>query len=183
MKAPLKTLGNILIAFSALGFLLVSFPFLLSHLPQESKPIGNAYAIVIPKINASSLIVVGVDPWNRAEYNLALSRGIAQAKNTSLPGERGLIYLFAHSSGFPWEVLDKNIPFLRLGELGAGDKVLLYRDGKEYVFTVSEKKVVAAAETKYLKNTGESVLILQTCWPLGTDWKRLLVFAVPTPQK
>ena len=27
------------------------------------------------------------------------------------------------------------------------------------------------------KEEGKELLILQTCWPLGTDWKRLLIFA------
>lgn len=174
-----KHLGTILILLSLAGFSFVMLPFLLSRLPTKQTDVaGRGYFISIAKINASSPIVVGVDPWNKSEYETALSRGIAQAKGTVLPGQSGLIYLFAHSSGMPWEILDKNTPFLRIGELQEGDEISLYRNGKRFAFSVTEKKVVSAFDTHYLKKH-ENVLILQTCWPIGTDWKRLLVFAAP----
>ncbi|MDP3941690.1 MAG: sortase [bacterium] len=180
MKLSTKTIGNSLIAFSALGFLLLSLPFILPRLPQQTKPIGNAYAISIPKINATSPIVVGVDPWNPTEYRNALHLGVAQAKGTALPGQKGMIYLFAHSSGSPWEILRTNLPFLRLGELTKGDMVMLFSHGKEYPYVVASKKIVSPTDVSYLAKNSNNELILQTCWPPGTDWKRLLVFAKPS---
>ena len=40
-------------------------------------------------------------------------------------------------------------------------------------------KIVTAKEFEYLtySDSNKEVLILQTCWPIGTNWKRLLVFA------
>ncbi|MBI2443520.1 MAG: sortase [Candidatus Levybacteria bacterium] len=184
MHSVSKHLGTVLIVLSFIGLLIVALPFVLSRLPSQAAQINQiGYYVSIPKIQAVSPIVVGVDPWNQTEYNRALSRGIAQAKDTFLPGQNKLTYLFAHSSGLPWEILSKNVPFLRLGELKTGDQITLTNNGKEYVYTVKEKKVVAAGETKYLKNTGEDVLILQTCWPIGTDWRRLLVIALPVNSK
>jgi len=180
MKNVSKPLGNFLIAFSVIGFLILLLPLIIVRFPTPHSSIDRqGYFISIPKIQAVSPIVVGVDPWNRAEYERALSKGIAQAEGTYLPGENKLIFLFAHSSGMPWEILGKNVPFLRLDEVQTGDELLLTNGGKEYIYIVSEKKVVEANETKYLQATGENELILQTCWPLGTDWKRLLVFAKP----
>jgi len=51
--------------------------------------------------------------------------------------------------------------------------------GKIYKYRVYESKVVESKEVEYLdyRLADKEVLILQTCWPLGTDWKRLLVLA------
>src|SRR3989344_4068916 len=163
MKVSQKTLGNVLIALSLFGFFIISLPFLLSHLPQSVKPIGNAYAIVIPKINASSPIVVGVDPWDQNKYKSALRYGVAQAKDTSLPGQRGMIYLFAHSSGNPWEILSTNVPFLRLDELKQGDLISLFAHGKKYEYKVVQKKIVSASDISVLTKNDVDLLILQTC--------------------
>lgn len=180
MKNISKTFGNFLIALSVVGFLILLLPLVIVRLPTPPLSIDSkGYFILIPRIQAVSPIVVGVDPWNRTEYDLALSKGIAQAKGTFLPGEEKLIFLFAHSSGMPWEILAKNVPFLRLDEVRTGDQLILSRSGKEYIYIVSAKKVVEATETKYLQDTSKNILILQTCWPLGTDWKRLLVIATP----
>jgi len=62
-----------------------------------------------------------------------------------------------------------------------GDEVVLFFNGKRYNYTVSETKIVDSTDTHYIDSSmgqGERV-ILQTCWPPGTAWKRLLVFATP----
>ncbi|MEN9407860.1 MAG: hypothetical protein RLZZ455_1076 [Candidatus Parcubacteria bacterium] len=175
-----RKFGNILIILSCLIFLSFAALYFYIHLDRGVQDVPRiGYMIEIPKISAFSPIIVGVDPWNRQEYNDALTRGIAQAKNTYAPGRGKLIYLFAHSSGSPFELLSRNTPFLRLDELNRGDKVNIYVEGTQYRYSVSGKKIVSPTELTYLQNTAENVLILQTCWPLGTDWKRLLVFATP----
>lgn len=175
-----RNLSNILILLSCLIFIAFAALYLYIHLDRKIPSVSKTgYIIEIPKISAVSPIVVGVDPWNRQEYNQALTRGIAQAKNTYAPGNGRLIYLFAHSSGSPFELLSRNTPFLRLDELQRGDVVNMYVEGTLFQYSVSSKKIVSPTELTYLQNTGENILILQTCWPLGTDWKRLLVFATP----
>ena len=73
-----------------------------------------------------------------------------------------------------------NTVFLRLGELNMGDIISIYKDGKEYTYAVSDKKEVWPNEVSYLVNAeDEDILILQTCTPIGTDLKRLLIFAKP----
>lgn len=180
MKHITRKFGNFFIVLSVIGFLILLLPLVIIRLPTSPPSIDKrGYFISIPRIQAVSPIIVGVDPWDRAEYERALTEGIAQADGTFLPGERKLVFLFAHSSGMPWEILRKNVPFLRLDEVQPGDRVILSRDGDEYIYIVSGKKVVEATETTYLENSDENMLILQTCWPLGTDWRRLLVFANP----
>ncbi len=109
----------------------------------------------------------------------ALKKGVAQAKGTSLPGEKGTSFLFAHSSGNPLEMNQYNTVFFRLSELVKGDDVIIFRDGVRTRYIVREKKVILPSETEYLRKNDKNQLILQTCTPVGTNLKRLLVFADP----
>lgn len=133
--------------------------------------------VTIPKINAQAPIIENVDPWNESEYNQALKKGVAQAKGTVKPGEKGTIFLFAHSSGLPWELTRYNTIFLRLNELQANDTITITKNEKEYTYKVTDKKEVWPNEVNYLMQTEKDQLILQTCTPVGTSLKRLLIFA------
>ena len=86
----------------------------------------------------------------------------------------------------PWEMTRYNTIFLRLGELSVGDEIVITRNGKELKYTVSDKKEVDPSEVNYLLQTDKTEprlnrgkLILQTCTPIGTALKRLLIFADP----
>ncbi len=175
-------LGNTLIVLSVLGFAFIFYPLIRLYLfPPHISPIASKHGlfITIPKISAQAPVITGVDPFDARQYMAALKKGIAQAKGTSLPGEKGTIYLFAHSSGPPWELTRYNTIFLRIGELKRGDKVILTRNGKNYTYLVRDKKTIWPSNLSYLKNTARTQLILQTCTPIGTDFQRLLVFADP----
>lgn len=117
-----------------------------------------------------------VDPWNEAVYKEVLKHSVAHARGTALPGEKKTIFLFAHSSGSPWEITHSNTVFLRLGELKKNDTILIDYKGERFKYSVTYKKEVWPQDTRYL-NSEENILILQTCTPLGTSIKRLLVFA------
>jgi LPXTG-site transpeptidase (sortase) family protein len=67
--------------------------------------------------------------------------------------------------------------FLRLAELKKNDDVQIWYKGKEYHYTVMRTQEVYPTEVNVVRDEKEADLILQTCTPLGTDWKRLLVFA------
>ena len=173
-------LGNILILLSLFGFVYTFFPILQIYLfPPAIKTVlpAKGMFITIPKIHAQAPVTENVNPWNEAVYKEVLKKSVAQAKGTSLPGQNGTIFLFAHSSGAPWELTRFNTIFLRLGELQPGDKIIIERNGKIYNYKVREKKVVFPDEVQYLLQTKRTQLVLQTCTPIGTSLKRLLVFA------
>ena len=112
-------------------------------------------------------------------YNKALQNGVAHAKNTALPGQKGTAFLFAHSSGNPWELTRMNTIFLRLGELQNGDVIEIVSNGKMLKYKVVDKKEVDPTEVDFLLKSEKTQLVLQTCTPIGTSLKRLLVFANP----
>jgi LPXTG-site transpeptidase (sortase) family protein len=174
-----KWIGNGLIIASLLTILFLFLPYLLAFLPKKLPPVTvtSDFAITIPKISAHSLIIPEVDPWNVDAYQKALRLGVAQAKGTALPDEKGTMYIFAHSSAPPWEILWHHPDFLRLGELQTGDTITITYKKKIYTYEVYDKKVVWPTDTKYLTRDGTADLILQTCTPVPTAYQRLLVFA------
>ena len=178
-------LGNILLVLAMVVFLYLFWPiiriYLFPPVIQQNLPSFGTY-ITIPKIHAQSPVINGVDPTNQAVYDEALKHGVAQAKGTSLPGQKGTVYVFAHSSGPIWEENYFNTIFLRLGELRKGDLIIIRRNGKDYNYRVREEKTVDPTQVSYLLNNKKTQLILQTCTPIGTSLYRLLVFADPFEQ-
>ena len=177
-----RQLGNFLLLGGILLFVYIYYPLaLLYFVPHKIDPElkKQGFVIEIPKIKTESQIIENVDAFNRSIYDQALEKGIAHAENSKLPGENGTIFLFAHSSGPPWNQTRHNTVFLKLGKLETGDIVTIYRKGKKFNYSVREKKEVWPGEVNYLLDTKKDQLILQTCTPIGTDLKRLLVFADP----
>ena len=180
-------LGNVLILFSLIGFGILFYPIAQLYLfpPEIPKSAVNTqeYSLFIPKIGAYSSIIPGINPWNQTEYMKALKKGVAQAEGTVTPDKSGSIYIFAHSSGNPFEINRYNTVFYRLSELEQNDEIYIRYEGQEYKYVVSEKKEVWPDQVEYLEDALDSKkdqLILQTCTPTGTSLKRLLVFAKPT---
>lgn len=168
--------------FSLAALLFIYYPLIFVYVfpPKISANIVKpGYFIQIPKINAEAPIIIGVDPFNQAEYRAKLKEGVAQAKGTSVPGSKGTSFLFAHSSGPPWEMARYNTVFFRLGELKIGDEIFIFKDGKKLKYKVSGKKEVWPNDVSVFKDLTKTQLIIQTCTPIGTDFKRLLIFAAP----
>lgn len=144
------------------------------------KPVDIDFGIVIPKIAANAKIIPNVDAGNYALYINALKQGVAHALGTKFPGEKGNIYLFAHSTDNFWNVGRYNAIFYLLKELEPGDEVNLFYRGIRYIYIVEKKEIVEASEVSFLTQPSpQEQLTLQTCWPPGTTLKRLIVIARP----
>lgn len=147
---------------------------------KEAQSLGvNPYfSVVIPEIDAAANVIANVDTANEEEYLSALKQGIAHAKGTYFPGQGRNIYLFAHSTDTSYNVATYNAVFYLLRKLEPGDQLVVFFADKKYVYEVEEKVVVDAADTSYItRDYGAERLVLQTCDPPGTTWKRLLVIA------
>lgn len=172
-KKTRHLLGNILILASAFLLIFTYYPIVKLYLLPAAIPIqGSGYSIAIPKINAYAPVITDVNPWKKEEYSKALEGGIAQAQGHPL-------FFFAHSSDFPWKITRYNTAFLRLNELQKDDQIIINKDGVKHQYKVIEKKEVWPTEVKYLKEADPNKLVLMTCTPTGTAFKRLLVFAQP----
>ncbi len=136
------------------------------------------FSIVIPKIAANSKILANIDASDEKNYLPALQKGVAHAAGTAFPGEGGHIFLFAHSTDYFWNVSAYNAVFYLLNKLEKGDEVNIFYQGKRHIYKVIGKDIVDPSQVEYLtRKTNKEFLTLQTCWPPGTTFKRLLVFA------
>lgn len=138
------------------------------------------FSLVIPSIKLNTKVTSSVSPGNANEYEKALKSGVAHAEGTSFPDQPGTVYLFGHSTDYPWNIAHYNALFYSLRYLNKGEEVILIYNNNDYLYQVTEKKVVDAEDLDYLySQAGEKRLVLQTCWPPGTSWKRLIVVASP----
>jgi LPXTG-site transpeptidase (sortase) family protein len=148
---------------------------------QILTPIDPMFDILIPKIGANAKISPNVDPSNPDIFLPILKENVAHASGTFFPGQKGNIYLFAHSTDNFWDVGRYNAIFYLLKDLRKGDSVIIYFQNVRHDYVVSGTKIVSPSDISYMARpqTGKELLILQTCWPPGTTWQRLLVFAKP----
>ncbi len=186
--------GIIFIALACALGLAVFWPVILEELGYAAKqfapalskpeitPIDREFGIVIPKLGANARIMPNVDPFNSRLYQQALTKGVAHAKGTAMPGEMGNIFLFSHSSVNFYEASRYNSVFYLLTKMEVGDEVDLYYQGVKYTYAVTSKKTVGPTAVQYLKplDKGREIVTLMTCWPPGTTYKRLLVIAERT---
>ncbi len=144
-------------------------------------PSDTTFSITIPKIGASAKVYPNVDPANPTEFLDVLQKGIAHAKGSVFPGFSGNVYLFAHSTDNWWNVGRYNAVFYLLKNLAPGDQIIVFFENRRYEYIVSKIIIVDPTDTSHIARpqTGEQQLVLQTCWPPGTTWKRLLVMAKP----
>lgn len=155
------------------GVVLPQFRFI-----AETNSSKNAQAgITIPSLYLDEPILFNVDPNDQKAYTAALKKGIAHASGTSLPDSGGLGYYFAHSSQAEF-VSRYNAVFYLLGKLHKNDLILVWHEGKHYDYSVTNTAVTESSDVTFLhKAYDKETIVLQTCWPPGTTWKRLLVFA------
>ncbi len=141
-------------------------------------PVSTDFGIVIEKIGANARVIPNVDPGNEAVYGPALMEGVAHAKGTAFPGQKGNIYLFAHSTDAPWDIVRYNAIFFLLNKLDLDDRIILFYKGRRYDYIVFDKTIAKPADVHFLTDTySDSVLTLQTCDPPGTLINRLIVRA------
>lgn len=146
---------------------------------------NTSFSIYIPKIDAKAPILSNIDPSDEKAYAEALKIGVAHAFGSPFPGQDGATYVFAHSTNSPWNVSRYNAVFYLLRELKVEDRdeIYVFFQGKLHKYIIAEKRVVDGTDLTWLNdaNSGPERLVLQTCWPPGTTWKRLVVVAYPEP--
>jgi len=150
--------------------------------PEPTLVKSSEFKISIPKIGAETDIQQDVSPYDKEEYLKVLKKNVvAQALGTAFPGDGDgkTMFLFAHSSEQRILNARDNPVFYLLGKLENDDVILINYRGEIFTYRVYTKKVVKSKETDYLNysENGKEILILQTCWPIGTNWQRLLIFA------
>ncbi len=143
--------------------------------------------IIIPRIN-KNVPVVGVSSenlikrdWGALESDIqsALREGVVHYPGTAQPGDQGNVVITGHSSYFPWDAGRFKDVFALLHEIIIGDQVIVFHDQEKYTYEVYDTEVVMPDKVEVLTQQGEDRLTLITCTPVGTNLKRLIVYAKP----
>jgi len=146
-----------------------------------SLPTKNLFELSIPKIGAKTTVALNADLKLLKNYQSLLAQQAVHAQGSNLPDEGGMVFIFGHSTNSPANAEFFNPLFYSLKEVKKNDLILLTYQGKTYRYQTAERKIVAPDDfDDILAIQDRNSLVLQTCWPPGTTWKRLLVIALPT---
>ena len=108
-----------------------------------------------------------------------LRGGVVRYPGTALPGEMGNVFVFGHSSNYPWVKSEYNDVFALLDTLENGDEITIYYNQKKFTYRVTDRAVVKPGDVKTLESRDHTKkeLSLMTCWPIGTTLERIIIFA------
>jgi sortase A len=134
----------------------------------KSAEIPEDNRLVIPKIGVDVTIVEGKD-------ERALDRGIWHIPDTSTPDRGGNTVL----SGHRFRYLAGPRTLYLLDRMEIGDIIIVYWQGKEYDYQVTDRFIVNPDAVEILDNTEQPRLTIFTCTPLFSTKQRLVLFAKP----
>ncbi len=146
--------------------------------PGDAQP---NVVIEIDKINVEVPVVLSKDATEEV-LQKDLDNGVIHYPGMAMPGQRGNVYIAGHSSNYIWSKGAYNNIFRNLNDLIAGDEIIIktkQQNGKEitYKYVVTLKEEVAPDDNRIFANTQSQELTLTTCWPLGTNARRIMVKA------
>jgi sortase A len=138
--------------------------FLAGELQRHA---GNGSAvgrIVIPKIDASYVVVKGTDTSD-------LESGPGIYSETNFPGVAGTTAIAGHRTTYL-------APFRDINSLHPGNHILLNMPYAHFTYTVIGQRVVLPTDVSAaVSNVGYTRLVLSACTPLFSAEKRLLIYA------
>jgi sortase A len=138
--------------------------FLAAELERHT---GNGAAvgrIVIPRVDASYVIVKGTDTDD-------LISGPGIYSETHFPGVPGTTAIAGHRTTYL-------APFREINLLERGNRILLKMPYGRFTYTVAGQRVVSPGDVRAaVSEVGYSRLVLSACTPVFTAEKRLLVYA------
>ena len=107
-----------------------------------------------------------------------LAKGPGHYPGTASFGSDGASAIAGHSSGW-------GAPFMHMGRLVRGDRIVLTTKDARYVYAVTSTIVVQPTAVWVLggdlHSSASKKLVLTTCWPVFTHRQRLIVFADLVP--
>lgn len=143
---------------------------------SQADVVGPEAQVIIPKLNVTAPIQFP-PTLDETQIEVALRDGVVHYAGTALPGDKGNVVIFGHSSNDWWQPGNFKFIFALLDRLGAGDTVQINYQSHKYMYQVTGTKVVSPNDFSVVQPTDQPTLTLITCTPPGTSWKRLVVTA------
>jgi LPXTG-site transpeptidase (sortase) family protein len=144
--------------------------------PGDAKPL---VIVDINKIGAEAPMV-----WSQStdenKMLADLENGISHYYKSASPGQNGNMIISGHSSNYIWAKGDYNHIFKDLNSLENGDEIVvttLQKNGRVITFhyQVADKFITAPDDGQIFAETSDPTITLSTCWPLGTNFRRLII--------
>lgn len=135
--------------------------------------------IDIPAIGIKAPIIWSQKEDSR-EINKELENGVIHYPETTFPMMRGNSYITGHSSYYTWVKSDYKEVFKDIHLLKDKDEVIIHiklKNGKsiDAIYEVSGTgEVVLPNDERLFRDYEGYEMTLVTCWPLGTNWKRMM---------
>lgn len=129
----------------------------------------KTYYLTIPKLSIEDAVVSTVDT--------NLSRHLVHFPGTALPGTPGTAVIFGHST-LPqlFNPTDYTTIFANIQNLVIGNTLVVGINNKQFTYKIQSIAITNADDTSYLaQKYSNSHLIIVTCTPPGTTWKRLII--------
>ena len=135
--------------------------------PVSRTPTGEAVAIIrIPKVDIEKAVIEGVSVG-------ALKKAPGHYPSTPMPGQPGNAAIAGHRTTY-------GAPFYRLDELVPGDRIEVTTKQGDFVYRVTETKIVKPSQNDVLAPTDDNRLTLTTCHPRFSAAQRMIVIAALT---
>lgn len=135
----------------------------LANIPIPTPGPEQAVRIQIPAIGVDAPVVQG-DGWEQ------LKKGVGQHVGSGDPGKTGNLILSAHNDVFG-EI------FRDLDRLQPGDMILVYSAQRQYVYVITETRIVEPTRVEVMASTASPTVTLISCYPYMVDNRRIVVFA------
>ncbi len=133
--------------------------------------------IFIPKIGVEAPIILPKGTTEK-DFLSALKEGVVLNPEFSSPGSEGITVILGHSSPNIHSIGKYNNVFSLLNKLEKGDIITIYYQKQKYNYKVTLKYTFSPGEENLkVRDTKNSTLLLITCWPIGTNFRRLGVEA------
>ncbi|TDD93461.1 class E sortase [Actinomadura rubrisoli] len=146
----------------------------------EKVSLGKGLAMIrVPRFGAEYhyVVIEGVD---RAD----LRKGPGHYPGSALPGQVGNFVVSGHRTTY-------SAPFNRLGELRAGDRILIDTRDEQYVYKVTDRRIVKPSAVEVTapvpfhpqRPPTEKLITLTTCHPKYSAAERMIVFGELVAEK
>ncbi len=144
-------------------------------------PLSDNATLVIDSIGVRAPIVFGIPDDVDLMYK-GLEKGVVHYSNTVKPGEQGAAIILGHSSAYPWYKGDYGAVFALLSKLKVGDRFYVqYQENRVFVYEMQQAIIFNPFESDQrltdIENAGGSTIVLISCYPVGTNYKRIAVQA------
>lgn len=133
-----------------------------------TEAIPNQNRIVIPSIGLDEPII------ESNSISAIADGGTWRRPNTATPNQQGNTVIVGHRF-----YQNSVSTFYHLDKIETREILAVYWEGQEYLYKVTDKKVVEATETEIEAPSSDSKLTLYTCHPLWSSTQRFVIVAEP----